>query len=81
MFQIHDYAEFQRRQAQLIKKAEIERLLHQAEGDKPGAVSFARMVAFWLGLHLIQWGQTLKHLSASHNRQPTTSISTRSSSL
>jgi hypothetical protein len=81
MFQINNYAEFQRRQAQLIKKAEIERQLRQAESDKSGTVSLSRMVASWLGLHLIQWGQKLKQMSASHNRQHTTSISTRSSSL
>ena len=81
MFPINDYAEFQRRQAQFIKKAEIERLLRQAEGDKSGTMSVPRMVAFWLGLHLIKWGQRLKYMSAFHNGKHTTSISTRSSSL
>ena len=81
MFQINDYAEFQSRQAQLIKKAELERQLRKAESDKPGIVSLSRIVASWLGLHLIQRGQKLKRMSASHDRQHTTSISTRSSSL
>ena len=81
MFQTNDYAGFQSRQAQLIKKAQLERQLRQAESNKRGTVSLSRMVAYWLGLHLIRWGQKLKRMSAPHDRQHTTSISTRSSSL
>ena len=74
MFPIHNYAEFQRRQAQLIKEAEIERLLRQAGCDRPEALRLRHIVVLWLGLHLIQWGQKLKHMSASHNCQHTASI-------
>lgn len=81
MFPITDYAIFQRRQAELLKQADMERLIHQAESDRPGTLRLRHVFASWLGLHLIKWGQKLKQVSASHNRQHTTSISTRSSSL
>jgi len=39
MFPINDYAVFKRRQAELLKKAEIERLLRRAKGNRSKAHS------------------------------------------
>ena len=62
MLPINDYAVFERRQAELLKKAEIEQLLRQARGDGSGMLP--RRGASWLGTHLIQWGQNLERFGS-----------------
>lgn len=81
MYPMNDYAAFQRRQAELMKQAEIERLVRKTESDRSGALKLSRRGASWLGMHLIKRGQKLEHFGTSDNRQCTASISARSSSL
>ncbi len=81
MYPMNDYAALQRRQADLMKKADIERLLREARDDRPGTLRLSRRGASWLGIHLVRWGQKLEHFGSSDNRQCTASISARSSSF
>jgi hypothetical protein len=81
MFPITDYAVFQRRQAELLKQAEIERLLRQAESDRPEALPIPRRGASWPGIHLVKWGRKLEQFGTPDNRQCATSVYARSSSL
>lgn len=68
MFPINDYGEFQRRQAELLKQAEIGRLLREAENDGPGKLRLPRQGAFWLGMHLVRWGEKLEQFGSSEKR-------------
>lgn len=68
MFPINDYAEFQKRQAELLKQAEIERLLRKAESARPGKLRLPRQGAFWLGIHLVRWGEKLEQFGSSEKR-------------
>ncbi len=79
MFPIDDYAVFERRQAELLKKAEIEQLLRQAKDDS--SETLPRRGAFWLGVHLVKWGQQLERFGTPHHCQRTASISPRSLSV
>ena len=79
MFPINDYAVFERRQAELLKKAEIEQLLRQAKD--PGSETLPRRGAFWLGVRLMKWGEQLERFGTPHHCQSTTSISPRSLSV
>ena len=72
MFPINDYADFERRRAELLKKAEIEQLLRQAKGD--GSETLPRRGAFWLGAHLVKWGEQLERFGTPAHRQHTASI-------
>ena len=80
MFSINDYAVFQRRQAELLKKAEIEQLLRQAKSGKPETLGLPRRGASWLGVHLVKWGQQLERSGTSKHHRAASS-SARSSSL
>ena len=75
MFPIYDYSVFQRRQAELLKKAEIEQLLRQAE-DK-GSGTLPRRGASWLGVHLVKWGQQLERFGTPDHHKRAASISGR----
>lgn len=79
MLPINDYAAFERRQAELLKKAEVEQLLRQAKRD--GSGTFSHRGAYWLGAHLIQWGQNLERFGTRAHQRRAASISARSSSL
>jgi hypothetical protein len=81
MFPLNDYAVFERRQAELLKKAEIEQLLRQAKSDRVRVPGLPRRGVFWLGVRLVQWGQHLEHFGDPDRCQPAPSISARSSSL
>lgn len=74
MFLNSDYAVFERRQAELLKKAEIEQLVRQARRD--GSERLPRRGAFWLGVHLVKWGQQLERFGT-----PERAISARTSTL
>ena len=76
MFPVNDYAVFEKRQAELLKKAEIEQLLRQAKDDGAGALP--RRGAFWLGVHLVKWGQQLERFGTPDRCQRAASISPRS---
>ena len=76
MLPINDYAAFERRQAELLKKAEVEQLLRQARHNGSGTLS--RRSAFWLGALLIQWGQNLERFGTRAHSRHAASISARS---
>lgn len=76
MFPVSDYAVFERRQAELLKKAEIEQLLRQAKSD--GSGSLPRRSAFWLGVHLVRWGQQLERFATPEHCQDAAPVSVRS---
>ena len=67
MFPVSDYAVFERRQAELLKKAEIEQLLRQAKSD--GSGTLPRRGAFWLGVHLVKWGEQLERFATPDHCQ------------
>ncbi len=73
---IHDYDSFQRRQAELLKEAEIQRLVRKAEGERAGALKLSRRGASWLGVHMVRWGQNLERFGTAGNHQCAASIST-----
>lgn len=79
MLPVNDYAIFERRQAELLKEAENERLLRQAKSDGSGTLSHRG--AFWLGAHLVRWGQNLERFGTRAHRRNAASIPARSSSL
>jgi len=79
MFPVSDYTVFERRQAELLKKAEIEHLLRQAKSDASGTLP--RRGASWLGVHLVKWGQQLERFGTPDHCQSTASISARSMPL
>jgi hypothetical protein len=79
MFPLNDYTVFQRRQAELLKRAEIEQLFQQAESD--GSETLPRRGASWLGILLVKWGQKLERFGTSNHRQSAASTSERSLSL
>ncbi len=81
MFPIYDYASFMRRQEELLKEAEIQRLVRKAEGKNSGAFRLSRRGASWLGIHMVRWGQKLEQFGTAGNRQCAASISACSSSL
>ncbi len=76
MFPDSDYSVFERRQAELLKKAEIEQLLWQAKSG--GSETLPRRGASWLGVHLVKWGEQLKRFGTPNHRHGTGSISPRS---
>ena len=76
MFPVNDYAVFERRQAELLKKAEIEQLLRQAKSD--GSETLPRRGALWLGVHLVRWGEQLERFGTHNHRQSAASIPARS---
>lgn len=79
MFPNSDYSVFERRQAELLKRAEIEQLLRQAKSD--GSERLPRKGAFWLGVHLVKWGQQLERFGTPDRCQRATAISARTSTL
>jgi hypothetical protein len=79
MFPINDYAVFQRRQAELLKKAEIEQLLLQAKSER--SQSLPRRGASWMGVRLVKLGQQLERFGTPDRRRSAASISAHSSSL
>ncbi len=81
MYPTNHYAAFQARQAELMKKADIERLLREAKDDRPGTLRLSRRGATWLGIHLVRWGQKLERLGASESCQSLVQATPRSSSL
>ena len=70
-----DYIVFERRQAELLKKAEIEQMLRQAKSDGSGTLS--RRGASWLGVHLVKWGRQLERFGTPDHRRSASSISAR----
>ena len=76
MFPISDYTVFERRQAELLKKAEIEQLLRQAKSDGSGRLP--RRGAAWLGVHLVKWGQNLERFGTPDDCESGASISAHS---
>jgi hypothetical protein len=76
MFPNNDYSAFERRQAELIKQAEIEHLLRQAKND--GSTTLPRRGAFWLGARLVKLGEQLERFGAPNQGQHTASIPARS---
>ena len=81
MFPFNDYSVFDRRQAELRKEAEIERLLRQARSERTRRLGLPRRGAFWLGVRLVQWGQNLERFGSPDRYRQATSISVRSPSL
>ncbi len=79
MFPINDYSVFERRQAELLKQAETERLLRQARSD--GSATLPRRGAFWLGVHLVKWGEQLERFASPDHRQSQHSASVPARSL
>lgn len=67
MFPVDTYAMIQRRQEELLKQAERERL---ARAARPAGVSFHRKSASWLAMHLMRWGQRLDSSGKCENAQP-----------
>lgn len=78
MFPINDYAVFERRQAELLKKAEIEQLLRQAESDRPETLRLSHRGAFWLGIHMVRWGKKLERFGTTETRQHAAPVLQRS---
>ena len=74
MFPINDYAVFQRRQAEMLKKAEIEQRLRQVNNERSETLRLPRRGAFWLGVHLVNWGQQLESFGTHDHRPHTASI-------
>ena len=81
MYPTNHYAEFQARQAELMKQADIERLLQEVKNDRPGTLRLSRRGASWLGIHLVRWGEKLERLGASQSCQSPVQATPRSSSL
>ena len=75
MFPIDDYTVFQRRQAELVKKAEIGQLLLQVKRE--GSQPLPRRGASWLGVHLVKWGEQLERFGNPECRRNAASISVR----
>ena len=81
MFPINDFSVLERRQAELRKEAEIERLVRQARSEGTRTLGLPRRGAFWLGVRLVQWGQNLERFGSPDRCQRVSSISVRSSSM
>jgi hypothetical protein len=81
MYPTNHYAAFQARQAELMKKADIERLLREARDDRSGTLRLSRRGASWLGIRLVRWGEKLERLGASQSCQSPVQATPRSSSL
>ena len=75
MFPNIDYIVFERRQAELLKKAKIEQLLRQAKSGGSGMLP--RRGASWPGVHLVRWGQHLERSGTPEHCQSAASVSAR----
>ena len=74
MFPFDEYAMVRQRQEDMLRQAAYERLVRANQGGK----GTYRTFMFWLGTHMVEWGQKLERLGAV---KTASSSSTLSSSI
>lgn len=74
MFPFDEYALVRQRQEDMLRQAAYERLVRAHQGEK----GTYRTFVFWLGAHMVEWGQKLERLGTV---KTASSSSTLSSSI
>jgi len=64
MHPIDHYYTIRRGQEELLRQAELERLARAASLKQWTKQKLHRMLANWLGVHMVNWGQKLKLIGA-----------------
>ncbi len=70
MFPFDEYSIIRRRQEDLLRQAECERLLRTLQRSE----QLHRTLALWLGTHLVKWGQKLEQLGTLKNLHHSSSL-------
>jgi hypothetical protein len=70
MHPIDQYTTIKRRQEELQRRAEYEKMVRAARLKRRTHQCVHREVANWLGMHLVRWGQKLEQFGMHKPLQP-----------